>query len=109
MVITDSKTEVESQLDGGSEDRLCSICSEPIPLNRLKAMPHSTECVYCLELNGDIDLLKRYDDPIGRHGDIEEVQIYYKGPHPYIDPMITRRRDMGRVFEQSTWEVVQDK
>lgn len=90
MVLLETEVEVESQLGTSStEDRLCSVCTEPIPLSRLKAMPNTSQCVSCTEALGDVDLIKRYDDYIGRQGD-EVVSTYFKGPNQYLDLAIKK-------------------
>jgi len=38
------------------------VCGEPIPEKRLRAKPEATECVPCLEANGDVPRIKRYDE-----------------------------------------------
>jgi hypothetical protein len=42
--------------------RLCTVCSEAIPAARLKAMPRATKCVPCTEAQGDVPLLRRFDE-----------------------------------------------
>jgi len=84
VVLVEEETEVESQSTSLAEDRLCSICTEPIPPARLKAMPTTSMCVSCVEATGDVPLLKRHDDYIGRQGD-DVVSTYYKGPNQYMD------------------------
>lgn len=45
-------------------------------------MPGATMCVLCLELTGDVPILKRFDEIIG---DGERVETYF-----YSDPRIQR-------------------
>jgi hypothetical protein len=40
----------------------CSSCGEVIPSARLKAQPNATQCVRCLEADGDVPRLRRYDE-----------------------------------------------
>jgi hypothetical protein len=43
-------------------DRLCEECDQPIPQKRLRAVPTATLCVPCLEAQGDVPKIKRYDE-----------------------------------------------
>jgi hypothetical protein len=43
-------------------DRFCEECDQPIPEKRLRAVPAATLCVPCLEAQGDVPKIKRYDE-----------------------------------------------
>lgn len=42
--------------------RLCSVCQEPIPQKRLDAVPDTEHCIPCLEKEGDVPKVKRFDE-----------------------------------------------
>lgn len=75
--------------DSSFEGRLCLSCSTAIPPARLKALPTASKCVRCLEREGDVPRLKRYDEYIGTDGE-EVVSTYFKKPTPYIAWAINR-------------------
>ncbi len=102
LVAEDLEVESQSQNQASlPEERLCAQCDEPIPLVRLKAMPTTAYCVACLESSGDVQLLKRHDDYIGRHGD-DVVSTYYKSPHQYMDVAVEKL--MSNKTFQTTYE-----
>jgi len=44
--------------------RDCESCEEPIPEERLKALPNTTECVSCVESSGDVFRYKGIREPV---------------------------------------------
>ncbi len=81
------------------EGRSCAQCAEPIPAMRLAAIPSASHCVTCLTIAGDVPLLKRHDDYVGKEGE-DVVYTYYKKPTPYIKRYIDRLTQvMGGGFQ----------
>lgn len=50
-----------SKTPGSPVRRDCTVCGEPIPAKRLAAIPNATTCVPCLEKQGDVPQIKRFD------------------------------------------------
>jgi hypothetical protein len=81
----------------------CTLCNEPIPTARLKAVPSATECVPCLTKAGDVPTIKRFDQYIAKGGEIEDVvEITYKGKNQYIDAELAKLYSSGNY--SSAWE-----
>lgn len=71
--------------------RCCTTCTRPIPLNRLEAVPTASQCVECLENDGDVKHIRRYDEVVND----EIVSTYYKTPNQYLKQTILAFNGLG--------------
>ena len=53
----------------------CTLCKEPIPAERLKALPSADKCILCATLH-DVPKTRRFDECIGD----TTIENYYTGP-----------------------------
>ncbi len=67
--------------------RKCESCGKEIPTKRLAVKPNATQCVPCLEAQGDVPRTKRYDEYVNG----EEVsQTLYTDEDRYIAGQVNR-------------------
>lgn len=71
----------------GKPSRRCTSCYKPISPARLKIKPNATQCVPCLEADGDVLPLRRLDESTRNGG----VQTYFTSD-PYKEIYLLRQR-----------------
>jgi hypothetical protein len=72
--------------------RLCRVCTEPISQLRLTALPDTTICRPCLELEGDVPRVRRLDEYRLDGEDVIEVNQSYFTNDQYKSDYLNRLR-----------------
>ncbi len=83
--------------------RNCTVCENPIPAKRLQAVPNATKCVVCLEAEGDVPRVRRYDEH-NMHG--EQVCQTYFTDNPHCANQVRRVNELD--FPTQALEVAAD-
>lgn len=89
---------MEQVITPSSAHRDCTVCDRPIPAARLRAKPDADTCVPCLEAQGDVVRIKRFDEYLGKEGE-DVVSTYYTIPNQYLAQVVSR--DVGSGLERT--------
>lgn len=84
-------------MQGHKAVRRCAECGDELSARRLEAQPDATMCVKCLNDQGDVDKIKKFDDVV--NGEVVD-EVFYTDD-VYIQKQIERR---GTVFGFSSAE-----